>query len=153
MDPVCLAAFEDEMTKIAGFREFVRRISDFFRPQDERTKRRVDYFFSPKVGKEKWDYMPRYAREQSFVDGIVSSPLADDQLKAHVKSMHDLSRAKPVGRIPSGTEPGKTYEIRKLPDGSLGCLCGDWRYVGTVTPGYECKHIQAYKGGESRATG
>jgi hypothetical protein len=151
MDPVCLAAFGDEMTKIAGFRELVRRFRDIFRPQDERVQRRVDYFFSPKVGPEKWDYMPRYAREQKFVDAISASPLADDKLKVHVQAMHDLSRAKPVGRIGSSKEPGKTYEIRELPDGSLGCLCGDWRYVGTVTPGYECKHIQAYKAGESRA--
>lgn len=151
MDPVCLAAFEDEMTKIAGFRELLRRFTDIFRPQDERVKRRVDFFFSPKVGPEKWDYMPRYAREQKFVDAIASSPLADDRLKMHVQSMHDLSHAKPIGKIGSSTEPGKTYEIRKLSDGSLGCLCGDWRYKGTVTPGYECKHIQAYRTGEARA--
>lgn len=151
MNPVCLAAFEDEMTKIAGFRELIRRLTDIFRPQDERVKRRADYFFSPKVGREKWDYMPRYAREQKFVDAIKASPLADDKLKTHVQSMHDLSRGTPVGRIDSSKEPGKAYEIRKMSDGSLGCLCGDWRYVGSVTPGYECKHIQAHKAGKARA--
>lgn len=151
MDPVLLAAFEDEMTKIAGFREFLRRIADTFRPQNERVQRRVDYFFSPKVGPEKWDYMPRYARDQKFVDAIASSPLADDRLRMHVQSMHDLSHGKTVGKIGSSEEPGKTYEIRQMPDGSLGCLCGDWRYRGSVTPGYECKHIQAYNAGKQRA--
>ena len=151
MDPLCLSAFEDEMTKIAGFRELWRRFADFLRPQDERIKRRVGYFFSPKVGRERWDYMPRYAREQEFVDAVMMNPLADDKLKMHVQSLHDLSHAKPVGRITSSTEPGKAYEIRKLPDGSLGCLCDDWRYKGSVTSGYECKHIQAYRAGMSRA--
>lgn len=151
MDPVCLAAFEDEMTKIASFRELWQRLVDAFRPQDERVNRRVKYFFSPKVGPEKWDRMPGYAREQKFVDAISASPLADDKLKAHVQAMHDLSHAKPVGRISSSRVPGKTYEVRKLADGSLGCLCGDWRYKGSVTPGYECKHIQAYRAGKQRA--
>lgn len=151
MDPVCLAAFEDEMTKIAGLREFLRRVMDVFRPQDERVNRRVDYFFSPKAGPEKWDYMPRYAREQKFVDALKANPQADDKLKMHVQSMHDLSHGKPVGKIGSSEEPGKTYEIRGLPDGSLGCQCGDWRYKGSVTPGYECKHIQAFKAGKVRA--
>lgn len=145
MDRICLAAFEDEMAKIAGLRELWQRITDFFRPKEERIQRRVDYFFSPKAGKDKWTKLTAQARDPKFVDAIVSSPLADDKLKMHVQSIHALSRGTPLSKIRSTTTPGKTYEVRKMPDGSLGCQCNDWKYRGSVTPGYECRHIREYK--------
>jgi len=38
-----------------------------------------------------------------------------------------------------------------LSDGSLGCTCPDWRYVGTMKPKYKCKHILAYEAGKVKA--
>lgn len=151
MDPVHLAAFEDEMSKIAGLKELWQRLTEFFRPRDERAQHRADYFFSPKAGPERWDRFPSHTRDQKFVDALVRNPLADDKLKLHAQSMHDLAHGKPVSRIHSSVTPGKTYEVRKMPDGQLGCQCGDWRYKGSVTPGYECKHIRAHLEGKSRA--
>jgi hypothetical protein len=151
MDPTYLTAFEDEMSKIAGFRELLSKIRDFFRPEDESINRKVDHFFSPRAGDDRWNRLPNQTRSQKFVDALGRNPLADDTLKVHVQSLHDLSHGRPVAKIRSTSEMGKTYEVRKMADGSLGCQCGDWRYKGSVTPGYECKHISAYRSGKSRA--
>lgn len=152
MDQVCLSAFEDEMSKIAGLRELWQKVTELFRPHDERVKRKVDYFFSPKTGNERWNKLPNQVRDQKFVDAIVQNPLADDKLRMHVQSMHDLAHGRPVAKIYSASTPGKTYEVRKMPDGALGCQCGDWRYKGSVAPGYECKHIKAHREGKRRAS-
>jgi hypothetical protein len=151
MDPVSLSAFGNEMTKIAGFKEFFQRILDFFSSPDDRAGRKADRFLSPEVGKEKWDYIPRYAGERGFVSRVLLNPTVDSKMKEHVKAMHRLSRAKTVAKVPSSKGFGKTYEIRELPGGRLGCQCNDWRFVGSVTPGYECRHIREFKAGKSRA--
>jgi hypothetical protein len=152
MDSVSLTAFEDEMAKIAGLRELWRRITEFFRPREDRIQRRVDYFFSPKAGKDKWTKLPSQASDPKFVAAFTSNPLADPKLKMHVDSLFALSKGKPVAKIKSTSSPGKTYEIRKLSDGSLGCQCNDWKYRGTVTSGYECRHIHEYLSSEPRAS-
>lgn len=151
MDPVSLAAFGNEMTKIAGFKEFIQRILDFFRSPDDLAGRKADRFLSPEAGKEKWDYIPRHVGERGFVNRIITDPKVDNKTKLHVKSLYYLSRAKPVGKVPSSKGFGKTYEIRELPGGRLGCQCNDWKFVGSVTPGYECRHIREFKAGKSRA--
>lgn len=151
MDPVSLTAFEDEMSKIAGLRDLWRKLTDVFRPHHERVQLKVDYFFSPKAGTDRWGKLTNQVRDQKFVDAIVRHPLADEALKMHVQSMHDLSHGQPVGKINSSDMSGKTYEVRKLPDGTYGCQCGDWRYRGSVIPGYECKHVQAFRAGKRRA--
>src|SRR3989304_4098504 len=103
MDHACLTAFEDEMSKIAGFSDFLRKIKELFQPPEERTRRKVDYLFSPRAGDDKWAKLPNQARSQSFVDAVARSPLADDKLKMHVQSLHDLSHGKPVAKIRRAT--------------------------------------------------
>lgn len=145
MDPVSLSAFEDEMSKIAGFKDLLQKVLDLFRKPEDRASRKADYFFSPKAGDDRWTKLPNQARSQSFVDAIAAHPSADEKLKAHVQGLHDLGHGKPVAKIKSTKSMGKTYEIRRLPGGGLGCQCGDWKFRGTVIPGYECKHIKEYR--------
>jgi hypothetical protein len=145
MSSICLKAFEDEMAKIAGLRELWQRFTEIFRPREERIQRRVDYFFSPNAGKDKWTKLVTQAHDSKFVEALVKNPMADEKLKLHVQSLHGLSRGKPVAKIRSATSPGKTYEIRQMPNGSLGCQCGDWKFKGSINPGYECRHIREYK--------
>jgi hypothetical protein len=150
MDRLSLIALSDEMTKLAGFSDFWKRVKEFFSPPEDRVQKKVDHFFSPKAGVNKWDKLVRESKNQKFVDILSKSPLADDRLKQHTQSMHDLANGAPVGRVRSDTLPGKSYEIRKMTDGTLGCQCGDWRYKGSVTPGYECKHVKAHLAGMSK---
>ena len=41
-------------------------------------------------------------------------------------------------------------EIREIPEG-LGCTCPDWRFNGSIKPGYKCKHVQAHQAGLVKA--
>ena len=151
MDSVTLIAFQDELTKIAGIRDFWQNFLDIFRTKDEKVQRKVNYQFSPKAGPDKWDKLVHNVRDQKFVDALAEHPDADETLVQHAQGMHDLSRGKPVGKILSSRLPGRSYEIKKMGNGRLGCTCPDWRFKGSINPGYECKHIQAYKQGKVKA--
>lgn len=151
MDDASFSAFSDELVKIAGLRDIWQRFIDLFRTEDEKTQRRVNYHFSPKAGKDKWDKLVRNANDPKFVSSLSKHPDADPTLIQHAKSMGELSRSPPVGKIQSSRIPGQSYEIRQLPGGGLGCTGPDWRFKGSITPGYECKHIKAYRAGKLRA--
>lgn len=150
MDRVSLSAFEDELEKISGWRDLWQGFLDIFRTDDARVQRRVDYHFSPNAGADKWNKLVRNSNDAGFVKALARHKGSDDKLVMHSQSMHDLSKGKPIGKIQSGTLPGKSYEIRSIP-GGLGCQCNDWRYKGSVNPGYECKHIRAHRAGKVRA--
>ena len=138
MHPWTAAAFGDELVKIAASKPSARE------------RQRVEQFFSSRAGKDKWDRMVRWAQSPGFVRGMNVHPDADEKLMLHALYMHQLQRGKPLGKVKSSTTTGKTYEIRKLPRG-VGCTCPDWRYRGSVNPGYQCKHIKAYKEGKAKA--
>ena len=151
MNPVTLHAFSDELQKIAGLGDLWQRFLGIFRSKPERVERRVNYQFDPKAGPDKWDKLVRNANDPKFVAALSRHPKADPKLVLHAKSMGDLSRGRPVAKIKSSTSPGKTYEVRELVGGALGCQCNDWRYKGSVTSGYECRHIRAHKQGKMQA--
>jgi hypothetical protein len=139
-------AFADELVKIAGFGDLWQKLVSLLRPED-RAQKKVEYHFSPTVGDEKWGKFIRNVRDLRFVDQLAKHPDADNKLVMHAQSMHDLARAPTVNKIKSTHLPGRTYEIKKLPNNTLGCTCPDWRFKGSVNPGYECKHIKAHGGG------
>lgn len=150
MDERVLTAFQDELTKIAGIGDIWQSFLDVFRPEDKRVQRKVDYQFSPKAGADKWDKLVKNVHNQKFVDQLAKHPEADETLAQHAQSMHDLAKGKTVGKIKSSRLPGRSYEVKKI-GGGMGCTCPDWRFKGSVNPGYECKHIRAHKLGKVRA--
>lgn len=149
---VSMTSFLDEMEKISGslLLTLIRRALPDEAKVDEKQLRRLEYHFSPKAGDDKWDKLLRNARSQDFVDLLSTHPESDKGLVLHAQSMHDLSRGKTVGKIYSSRLPGRSYEIRDMGGDKLGCTCPDWRYKGSVNPGYECKHIRAHKKGETK---
>lgn len=152
IDEKTVAAFNDELEKIAGWGFLGRLWSKFtslFRPES-RDQKRVDYHFSPKAGPEKWNKFAKNVRRKGFVDKVVEHPNADSKLIQHAKSMHDMSRGKTVGKIYSSRLPGRSYEIRSTPSG-LACTCPDWRFKSSVSPGRPCKHIKAHLAGKTKA--
>jgi hypothetical protein len=151
VDDTTLIAFQDELTKIAGIRDFWENFLDVFRSDDKKVQRKVDYQFSHKAGPDKWDKLVKNVRDQKFVDALSKHPDSDDTLAQHAQSMHDLSRGKPKGKVYSSRLPGRSYEIRSLGGDKLGCTCPDWRFKGSVNPGYECKHIRAHREGKVKA--
>lgn len=135
MNTVALRAFFDELVKIAA-----EKPSDV----SPRVWRNVEYHFSEKAGPERWNKLVQRSSNPLFVDAISKHPSSDEKLIRHIKSMHALSKGKTVDKIKSFTFPGKTYEVRETSSG-LGCTCPDWRFRGSLNPGYECKHIRSSK--------
>ena len=148
-------AFSDELTKIAFFGEMWQRFLDLFRRKEDvttrRVKRRVDYHFSPRAGGERWNKFVRNTSDKEFVNQVKKHPLSDEKLNLHAASMHDLTKGRVVAKIRSSRVPGKSYEVKKLPGGRLGCTCNDWRFKGSVNPLHDCKHIKAFRAGKSVA--
>lgn len=142
MELETILAFGDELRKIAGIFPWGR---------EEKVKTRVNYHFSPKAGSDRWDKFLKNVSDPQFLKQFVRHPDADDDLVQHARSLHNLSKAKTVGKVYSSRLPGRSYEVRELQDGNYGCTCPDWRYVGTLQPGYECKHIRALKAGRVKA--
>ena len=93
--------------------------------------------------KEKWDSFADKTKDPSFVKAIKNDPRSDSKLKMHAENLGKLHAGKEVAQI-RGSK-GKTYSVINLGNGSLGCTCGDWRYKGSVTRGYKCKHIKEYE--------
>lgn len=158
MSPESFSAFSDEMVKISSLGERLaviphlwHRFLDLFRSKDTKAQRKVDYHFSPKASSDKWRKLVANSRDPRFIDALSRHPGSDEKLITHARSMGALSRGRAVGKIRSSTLPGKTYEIKDIGGGRLGCQCGDWRYKGSVNPGYECKHIRAFKAGKEKA--
>jgi hypothetical protein len=148
-----LAAFQDELEKTALLSELWHKVISIFSStpsQPDKAQQRVDYHFSPRAGRDRWDKLVRNARSSEFVQKLEEHPEADPKLIQHARSMHDLSHGKTIGKIKSTRLPGRSYEIRKTQTG-LACTCPDWRFVGSVNPGYECKHIRAFKRGKTEA--
>lgn len=137
MRPAFLHAFFDELTKIAA-----EKPSDV----SSRVWRNVEYQFSEKAGPEKWDKLVQRSSNPNFVDAISRHPNSDEKLIRHVLGMHALAKGQTLTKVRSMTSPGKSYEVRKTSLG-LACTCPDWRFRGSLSPGYECKHIRSSKTG------
>ena len=150
MDGISIAAFADELEKTAFLKGLWQRIvTGIFGPEEERQKSRVDYFYSPRAGPDKWTKFDSNIKSPEFLAQVTTHKKADPKLVQFAHAMHSLSNAKTVGKIQSERLSGKTYEIRSVPTG-LACTCPDWKFVGSTRPGYECKHIRAYKLGKAK---
>jgi hypothetical protein len=150
VDQTSLAAFGDELEKISGFFDFWRRLFGKKDEAEEKNKLRANYMFSPKAGPEKWDRFAKYVSDPRFLQQLGKHPEADEKLLRHATGMHELAKSPPINTVKSEKLPGKSYEIRSLPNGELGCTCPDWRFKGTTSSGYACKHIRAHRTGQIR---
>lgn len=92
--------------------------------------------------KEKWNSFADSAKDPDFVRAVKNDPRSDDKLKLHAERLSQLHNSPQVATI-TGTG-GKAYTVTKLPNGDYGCTCNDWRYKGSVNPGYKCKHIKEF---------
>ena len=144
-----LEAFGDELTKIAGLKDWWHGALNFFglRQDSPKVEQRIDYHFSPKAGPDKWKKFERNVRDPAFVKAVAKHPDSDKKLVMHARGMHQLARGTTVAKVPSARLSGKSYEVKKIP-GGLACTCPDWRFKGSVTPGHKCKHIKAHEAGK-----
>lgn len=143
------SAFAQEVAQIV-LEKRARRQRQFFEPAGAKDRRRAEYHFSSQAGPDRWDKFVRNVESPGFVGAIARHKKADPKLVTHAQSMHELVTGSTVGKVQSATRPGKSYEIKKVP-GGLGCTCPDWRFVSSVKPKHECKHIRAHRAGKARA--
>ena len=135
-----LRAFYDELAKMAELTA-----------SQQKARQQVRYFHSPKPGEWRWNYLMQHVGSPEFRDQMMASRRTDELLARHVDSLHQLVTGKVLDAIESSKGRGLRYEIKQLADGRLGCTCNDWRYVGSVHPGYECKHIRQFRQNAARA--
>lgn len=135
------------LIKEAVFRALWRSVQEMFRPEQKRERLRAEGFLSS-TDSARWEQLPTLVQNPEFVRQLAKADGSDKKLVQHAKSMYGLQHGTTVQNV-EGTS-GKVYDVRRLPDGTLGCTCSDWRYRGSVNPGYECKHIQAYKQGKTK---
>jgi len=50
-----------------------------------------------------------------------------------------------LARVPSSSNPSKSYEIRRGGDGVVYCTCPSWRFQKNSPSNRTCKHIEAWK--------
>ena len=101
------------------------------------------------AGVTDWDRLTTRSRAKGFVDAVEQNPFADKELRKYVRAMHLLQTSPTTATVPSLTS-GKSYRLRKLPSGRIGCTCADWRYKKSHKGG-DCKHVRAYKAMEKTA--
>ena len=50
-----------------------------------------------------------------------------------------------LARVPSSSNPSKSYEIRRGGDGVVYCTCPSWRFQKNSPSARTCKHIEGWK--------
>lgn len=139
-----------ELDKLGGLGAKWGRFKELFQPEAKKARSDVARHFKAKHP-ERWDdFIENAATSPSFLKELAASRSSDDKMVLHATSMAQLANANSVDQVESQRNPEQRYQIKKLPGGRLGCTCNDWRYKGSVRPGYACKHIRAYEGGKMK---
>jgi len=138
---------QDELEKEAFLGQIWDRVVDWFRPEARAAKGHVSaHYESTNPGR--WDqFVTRAANSPEFIKQLQRSNKASDKDVLHAINMAGLQKGPTLGQVESTSSPGVQYQIKKLPSGDFACTCKDWRYKGSVRPGYQCKHIDAHREG------
>lgn len=137
----------DDSQKVAGLREAWRSVGDFFRREPAKQRNAAADFLASE-DPDRWQGFLAKVDNPEFVRQLGRVKDVDPKLVAHAQNLHAMKKAPVVHNIEGAS--GKKYDIKKMPGGSLSCTCRDWHFRGTVNPGYECKHIKAYKEGKEK---
>jgi hypothetical protein len=148
-----LQKFGDELEKIAVLGQLWDQLRDIFDTKKRKAKKDVVQHLKSKDPR-KWDtFVANAANSPEFINQLRRNDSVPAKDALHAVSMASLAKGPTVGDVESQSVPGNKYQIRKIPGRKLACTCGDWRYKGSVNPGYECKHIKAHKQGLNKVAG
>lgn len=92
-----------------------------------------------------WKEFEKNLRLVNFQKVIAEHPEADEKLKRYIDNYGSYLLSKRVASRVDSPDSGRTYTIKELPSGRLGCNCGNWQYRRSVDGG-DCKHIEAMVG-------
>lgn len=135
--------------KLAASREVWRGIGDFFRREPSKQRRLASDFLASD-NPDKWQGFLSKIENPEFVRQLGRAKGADPKIVEHAQNLHALKKAKIEANILGSSN--KTYDVKKLPNGKYGCTCRDWHFRGSTNPGYECKHIKAFKAGKEKVS-
>jgi hypothetical protein len=91
-----------------------------------------------------WNTFEKNLKLKSFQQVVAGHPQADEKLKKYVDNFGGYLLSKKTTARVAG-DSGKTYVVKELPGGRLGCSCGNWQYRRSVDGG-DCKHITSIVG-------
>lgn len=105
-------------------------------PKSRATTMAQRHFDSPDPN---WKQFEKNLKLKSFQQVVAGHPQADAKLKTYVDNFGGYLLSKKVTAKVVG-DSGKTYTVKELPGGRLGCSCKNWQYRRSVDGG-DCKHI------------
>lgn len=91
-----------------------------------------------------WHQFEKNLKLKTFQQVVAGHPQADEKLKTYVDNYGGYLLSKKTTARVTG-DSGKTYTVKELPGGRLGCNCGNWQYRRSVDGG-DCKHITSIVG-------
>jgi len=140
----------DFLAKTADLSALWEQFRDLFDTKARQAKKDIQSHIKSDDPK-KWDrFVDNATNSTGFLRQLKKSQVPKKDI-LHATNMAALHTSPVVGEVDSDSSSGMRYQIKKLPDG-LGCTCNDWRYKGSVNPGYECKHIKAFSLGKTKVS-
>lgn len=94
--------------------------------------------------KPDWKSFEKNLRSEPFRRAVLASAEADPKLRKYVKNYGAYRSTNDVVAEIRSKDSGKTYRVKDLHNGRLGCSCKDWQYIHSVQGG-DCKHIKSVK--------
>lgn len=91
-----------------------------------------------------WHAFEKNLKLKTFQQVVAGHPQADEKLKKYVDNYGGYLLSKKTTARVTG-DSGKTYVVKELPGGRMGCNCGNWQYRRSVDGG-DCKHITSIVG-------
>ena len=139
------------LVKTALLGSVLDRVKDWLRPESRAAQKHVSEHYDS--DRPDWNlFVARAANSPEFIRQLKKGKKPQKDV-LHAVSMAALDQGPTLGTVESEKNPGVQYQIRKLPNDRYGCTCNDWRYKGSVNPGYECKHIKAHREGLNKVAG
>lgn len=108
---------------------------------------RVDRHFTST--KPDWGDFEKGIRSRKYQKLVEQDERADEKLRRYVNNYGGYLRSDNVVGNVRSRDSGKTYPIKKLKGGRLGCACKDWQYTHSHA-GTDCKHIKQFTAGKSK---
>lgn len=91
-----------------------------------------------------WNSFTKNLRSQPFRDAVMRMAQSDEKLRKYVKNFGAYVSGKDVIAELKSKDSGRTYRIKDLHNGRMGCNCRDWQFTHSVKGG-DCKHIKSLK--------
>lgn len=94
--------------------------------------------------KKDWGSFEKNLASPAFRRAVLAAQESDPKLKKYVKTFGAYKGSKDVVAEITSASSGKSYVVKDLHNGRLGCNCKDWQFKHSIA-GSDCKHIKSVK--------